>query len=62
MQQLQAKIILSFGTYSSYYKNMDTLIYLHSAPDLPHFPCVPPILYLGAEMPRFPSLEASLSG
>ena len=42
MQQLQAKIILRFGTYSSYYKNMDSLIYLHPAPDPPHFPCVPP--------------------
>lgn len=39
---------------------MDTLICPHPAPDLPHFLCIPPSLYLVAEMPHFPSWEAKI--
>lgn len=61
MQQLQAKIIVRFGTYSSYLQKYGLPDLSTPCPRSTTLPMCSSILYLGAEMPHFPSLETSLS-
>lgn len=56
MQQLQAKIIVRFGTYSSYLQKYGLPDLSTPCPRSTTLPMCSSILYLRAEMPHFPSL------